>query len=390
MLKQHLSILLIGLLGTTVGLLFVYLGPDFPISSDFMEVYHPAAQALVEGRGFGDYEGSPNIKAPPVFPIFVAIVYYFGGGIKEFAALQSFFLAGIGIFAYLLAKEYLPKKIAFAGAIMIMLWPYFVLYTKLVYTEVIFMFFFLLALYFLTSFTKNATYSSAIGAGVFLAIATLTRAIAFFLPIWIFLMYLFVRKEVIKEEFSWRKWSVLLISFILVMSPWLVRNYVHYDTFVVAEGLGGVLNKSYVRYDYTHESLPIPASEVTIEKHVTSRLQNIYLFWNPGAAGDYADRLQERFPQASFLMHVYRTLFIVLVGLAFASLMFVWRNKHIFLLWSTILYFWTVHVFLFPYPRYTLPVIPLVIILAWFVIQKALERPNPDAPEKVSMRISSR
>lgn len=377
--KKHSPILFIALLGLFVGLSFVYLGPDLPISSDFWDVYKPAAESLSKGEGFGLYEGAPNIKAMPVFPIFVAIIYYFGGGIKEFAAFQSLFLAGIGIFAYLIAKMYLSKKIALFAAINIMLWPYFILYTKLIYTEVIFVFFLLLAVYCLSRFMKEETYKYALLAGIFLGIATLTRAIVFLLPLWIFFSYLIVRKEIIKEYFSWKKWGVLLVAFMIVLSPWLVRNYIHYNTLVVADGLSGMLRKSYIDYDYVNlDDKPIPASERTLKKHITSRIKNIYLFWNPGAGGKYTEGLEEKFPQASILIHMYWGVFFVILGLAFLSLKWAWRRKDIFLFWSIILYFWTVHIFLFPYPRYTLPIIPLVIILAWLIVQKTFTKQTSD------------
>ena len=379
MLKKHYPILLIGLLGVFVGLSFVYLGPDLPISSDFWDVYKPAAESLSEGNGFGLYEGAPNIKAMAVFPILLATVFYFGGGIREFAALQSLFLAGIGIFAYLLSCLYLSRKIAFLAALNIMLWPYFILYTKLVYTEVIFVFFLILSIYFLSRFIRENTYKYAILSGIFLGVATLTRAIIFLLPFWIFLSYLLLRKESMKEYFSWKKWGILLVSFIIVLSPWLVRNYMHYNTFVVAEGLGSIYKKSYIDYDYIAlDDKPISANERTLKKHITGRLQNIYLFWNPGAGGRYAEQLEEKLPQISTLIHIYWGGFFVLVGLAFLSLKWVWRNKHIFLLWSTILYFWTVHTVFFPYPRYTLPIIPLIIILAWLIMQKTFGKQTSD------------
>jgi hypothetical protein len=58
----------------------------------------------------------------------------------------------------------------------------------------------------------------------------------------------------------------------------------------------------------------------------------------------------------------------LILGLAILSLKWSLKRKEVLLLWSVIFYFWAFHTIFYPYPRYTLPVMPLVILLAGYVI----------------------
>jgi hypothetical protein len=104
-----------------------------------------------------------------------------------------------------------------------------------------------------------------------------------------------------------------------------------------------------------------------------SKVKNVFLFWNPGAGGYQAQAYIDRYPFVRTLIWLYRFGFFVLLALAFTTLRR-WKDEHVALTWIVIGYFWGVHTVLFPFPRYMLPIIPLVLILAASTVHAMLEK----------------
>jgi hypothetical protein len=138
--------------------------------------------------------------------------------------------------------------------------------------------------------------------------------------------------------------------------------------------LPAVLNKSFNTLDYVAEyegdgvftrQIEGEASVVDVVK---SKLTNLLLFWNPGAGGYHAEQLVEEFPPAQYLIWLYKLGFFMILALAFSTLLLVLRDIRIFGLWAIVFYLWALYSMLFPYPRYTLPVMPIMLVLAGYAV----------------------
>ena len=200
-----------------------------------------------------------------------------------------------------------------------------------------------------------------------MGMAILTRPVILLLPVWLCLFF-FIALKFRKKAGEWYKIGVFLLLAIVVILPWTLRNFLQFDSFIpVSGGLDSALNKSFVTYDYTQGSVSLKPGETNLQTAILFKLKNVYLFWNPGAEGERAQVLTKNYSWANNLILYYKVLFFFILGLAFLSLKFI-KQKEIFLIWTIIIYFWALHVVLFPCPRYTLPVIPLVILLAFFTL----------------------
>ena len=102
---------------------------------------------------------------------------------------------------------------------------------------------------------------------------------------------------------------------------------------------------------------------------LSGRLKNFFFFWNPGAAGYQAEALSDRYPAARAGFTFYKLVFAGIVISGFLSLRY-FGQKPIAALWVFIFYFWAFHTLLFPYPRYTLPIIPLIILGSFFAFSR--------------------
>lgn len=347
--KDKINILLIVFLCLIIAGLCLKFLPSFPVVSD-SQVYDTLALNLVQGEGFT--LNNEQSGEAPVYPFFLAGIYrLFGHNYQIVKFIQFLLLAGMGIIVYLITRKILnlSHALSFLSSLTLIFWPYFIFYPTLIVTETLFIFLLLLSVYLFLRFQKGPSLKNALVLGGMLGISALVRPMALFLPFWIAFFLL-------RTHFS--KLLIVLMLFITILAPWAMRNYVYTHQFTPA--YSHVLGKSYVN----------EAGEANFKTVILARLKNIYLFWNPGATGSYTRELQKAFPILGILLNIYRVLFLITLALAFWSLRFIRRNKQIFLLWIVIFYFWAFHTLLWPYPRYTLPIIPLVIILAWFSIQK--------------------
>lgn len=354
--KNILIPILLIFLAVVIGALTLLFIPKYPVISDSLD-YDNAALTLLQEKKFLP---SGGVLYPPGYPFFLAIIYaIFGHNYNAVYIIQFLLLGGIGVVVYFLGKNRLKFSDgqAVIVSIVTILWPYFILYPMLLMSEILFIFLFLLFVYYFLD-------SRAI-SGLFLGLATLTRPVILLLPFWlIFFAFLFAKKISFKKP---------LVIFLIIISLWITFTYINSGRIIpVASNLPVVLEKAYKTLGYEEEFQNSAPAEINLQTIVVSKLKNIYLFWNPGAGGYQAEAVTEKYALVRYLFLLYKIVFFIILGLAFISLKF-WKTKEIFFLWTIIFYFWSLHTILFPFPRYTLPIMPLVIILAIFTIKRAYE-----------------
>lgn len=365
--KDCFVVILIFVFTLTVGGSFLNLVPTFPIEGD-SEIYDKIALNLTQNKGFV-LGGKPIVQAPG-YPFFLALVYYFfGQNYQIVRILQFFLLASIGIVIYLIALNFLKLPLIFAilVSLMVVIWPYFILYSTLLLTEILFIFFFLLSIFTLLNFQKNPSLKNTFLLGFFFGLASLVRPIVLMLPFLIFFFFLGLEKKR-REKSYFLKLFLFLMVFVLLLTPWTIRNYFQFHKIIlVSYDLAPIFSRAFKVLDYTQGSRALRPGETDFKTLITAKLKNIYLFWNPGAEGERAKSLLEKFSWLKNFFLLYKIIFFIIVALAFFSLKFIKRGE-IFLFWMVIFYFWTIHIIFYPYPRYTLPIIPLVILLAFYTI----------------------
>jgi len=373
--RDWILIIFIFIITLALGSFCLKFFPSFPIISDAM-IYDDIALNLIEKRGF-TLEGNPVAEAPG-YPIFLAFVYFlFGHNYQIVRIIQFLLLAGMGAIVYFIARKFLnfSRILAFLTSLTIIIWPYFVLYSTLILTEILFIFFLLVSVSLFLEFSTTPSFKNALLTGFFFGLANLFRPVIVLLPFWmVFFFLIFGKKR--GKNFSLSKIFLLLVIFLLMLAPWTIRNYFQFHKLIIYPGLTSVLKGIYLTPDYTTKS-PIPKPQkINFEMLVLTKLKDIYLFWNPGGGGERTRILIGKYSWSNYLLLIYKILFFSILGLAFFSLKFL-KNESILLFWIIIFYFWALHIILFPYPRYTLPIIPLVILLAFYTINYLSSRYKP-------------
>lgn len=376
--KDYVYILACSLL---VGILALIYAPHIPVVSDFAD-YDFIAQQLLATHTYVSVS-IDNIIYPPLYPIFLACIFALFGHTFTYVYLIQFLLLGlIAIGTYLIGKACgIARPYRYLIACITICWPYFILYALVPSSEILFTAFLVYATYHGLMSVQSKHTSSLIYTGLFFGLATLTRPVSLLLPVWLGIfvgMYIWYKHTNLIRP-SIRKISFSLAIYIAVIIPWigyisLKQGYI----IPVASNLSYVFSKGNKTFAYLQQN-ELPSATTTSTQHTTSylhklittKLKNVYLFWNPGAEGYHADLLAARVPYAQFMLTLYKIMFI---GIVLSALWTIHTRRHpaVWYIWVTITYFWLLHTILFPFPRYTLPIIPFVLILSMLSLQKTL------------------
>lgn len=337
------------------------------------------------------YRLSDGYLLAPGYPFFLILNFLiFGNNFNLIYLIQFIFLGIIGFTIYLISNKYLAlnKKISFATSLLTILWPYFILYSKILLTENLFTFFLTLSILFLLNSIATKNKKTAILSGIFMGIATLIRPVIILLPFWIVffisIQYFSKIRKLINKPFpifkeGFFKLTVIgLLFFLFTISPWIIYASIKMGHLTPISSHGGKMlsgtNTSYT-YEYANYQTPgyEPWQEVKLSKILLSKTKNIYRFWKSGASGAETKNLANSYPFLKYFLLLYRIIYYTIIILMFYSLTFIKKNHIISIIWIIIFYFWFFHSVVFqPYPRYTLPIIPLVLILSLYSIHKII------------------
>ena len=184
---------------------------------------------LSTASGYDPQYGLYTSFRAPLYPSFLALVYSISGlGFTRFFAAriaQGILLGALlAPLAYLVSKQFfflyslnesLVEKISRLSAWIVACYPMLIVYPLVLGTENLFFILLLSSFYYLLITLKSPTGSNFLLSGILLALTVLTRSVAF--PFAVFaILYLFY--------FHRTKALTVLIAFVLVLAPWVVRN----------------------------------------------------------------------------------------------------------------------------------------------------------------------
>jgi len=178
---------------------------------------------------------SPDPSRTPIFPLFLTIGYLIGGSffIPTLLNILISVLTAIIVFeiALLISGS---KKISISTAIIFSLLPYGVYLSNLIMADTLFVFLFSLFVFFFLKIIKQKSiqFKIIILGAVFLGLATLVRPITQFFVLIPAVLLLFLPSIDFKKKISAS--LMFLMIFVIVLSPWLTRNYLHFNEFFLS------------------------------------------------------------------------------------------------------------------------------------------------------------
>ena len=246
--REKAFLLLVLLLALALRL-WLWGRPDHPLANDETE-YLTVARDLVGGRGFVFYDSYRWLRAP-LYPLFLALFLWLGGGNARVATMAQVVLSTATVYGfYLLARRLFPgekgEKAGLLSALISALLLPFATFPSLFMSETLFTFLFVAFLLCLLRVPevrpeRRGLWTAA--AGMLLGLCALTRAVAlaFLLPAALWLYFgLRPRPAAGPSEGTdgrrfLRRWTLpllFLLSGLLPIVPWTVRNALAYHRFI--------------------------------------------------------------------------------------------------------------------------------------------------------------
>jgi len=357
-----------------IGVIAILAFPEAQIGGDGAR-YDTLALSLLNERSYIIIE---DFILAPGYPFFLVFNYFLFGHNYNAVFFFQFLILGLnGWLVYLIGAKHLKLSqfMAIGAALATILWPYLILYAKLLMSEVLFTCALTASVYFYLELTRRSNIKYSLLAGLFLGIATLIRPIPLLLPAW-FAFFLILFSLFNKQKLNKNKLYILITTifiFISVLSPWVIFASNKTGKFVPVTSTLGVVyngaNKSYLS-EWSHYKTPgyEPGTPVVLSKILTIKVKNFFRFWRSGARGYQMDALINKYPATKYIIFLFRFYHYFIITLMLLSIFFIRKNRTIIVLWLVILYFWLLHSVLHTQPRYTLPVIPLAILLATYTL----------------------
>jgi 4-amino-4-deoxy-L-arabinose transferase-like glycosyltransferase len=212
--------------GISIAIIALFPGDKFDYYVDTYG-YMLLAQNLLAGNGFSGSTTPPycpdNYRTPG-FPLTLALVYWlFDYNIAPFFILNSLISALTCGVAYLLFRRILEDKVAFLGALLLLIDVDSIMYANFVLSETLDTFFLILAIHFLVEYYQRGGIQRLIVFGLMMGMAVYVRPAGLYLaPIVILALALY---RGFKADFNLKKVFLALLVFYLTLLPWYLRNW---------------------------------------------------------------------------------------------------------------------------------------------------------------------
>ncbi len=387
-----------------------------PIQGDGRE-YQVLALNLLEKHAYVGYisDDDANVRRPPGYPVFIAFIYkLFGNKIINLQIAQMILIGISCVLVYLLGIKISAETLAFWAGFFSAVNTIMIPLSYYIMSESLMIFFVTLILYLTISLIRNVNLLGSIICGVVLGLATLIRPIVMFLPLVIICLIYYLTKCRLKFL------AAIILPFLLIVSSWTIRNY-RVSGYFIPISLGGEMElwngsflpgQGYSDHPETNKKRQELYQEFRsiIGRDKFNKDFNYIIEWkmfqkeaignitqNPFAyisliplkilrlyIGSYSslygidthfsdlfclkcvtDRVQlsKLFFKIISLMNSVLILLLLIVGIITN-----FRNKLVFPVMAIWLYWTAIHVLFSPIPRYSIPILPVMILLMVFGI----------------------
>ncbi|MDD5594446.1 MAG: glycosyltransferase family 39 protein [Candidatus Margulisbacteria bacterium] len=199
---------------------------------------------------------------PPLYSAFLALVYFlFGVKTLAYFIPQVILGALTCLIIYFIAQELFDDKVAMVACLAAAFYPELVLWSYMIRPEILYIFLLTAGLLLVIKGNKYSNIFLIVAGGTILGLASLTRiTLLLFFPLLVIWQFWFAEKK--KMILT----AVLLLSLLLVLVPWAVRNYIVFNEFTF----------------FTNEVSVVLVDHMPLEKIENSRSPSAFLgqFYN--------------------------------------------------------------------------------------------------------------
>lgn len=380
-----------------LGIIYISFFPQFRLPIDALE-YDTLGWNLTQGNGYQIERGEPDITREPAYPIFLSFIYsIFGHRYSVVRLIQVVINALTCLIVYFIGKDIFGAKVGVIAALIVSIYPAFIVYTGHILTETLFTFLLAVSIFTLIKAIKQGLLRWYIITGLILGLAILCKAALIVFPFVASGLILIILKENKKKVLYV---FCMIFAVLLTMLPWTVRNYkvfhavipirtgsgfnLWFGSYLPWEGknLAGEGGYPEIRIKFIGteplKSLvkgltPVEADKVLMQESIKNiknnsagyiklSLKRIPRLWiHP--IGEGLIRERSKFLSVVLVMLHYILLLLSLVGMVLAL-----RNFKIFILalpmTLVVIYFTVIYSVTYAHPRYHFPVLAYVILFS--------------------------
>ena len=227
------------LLGLLVAALLLRLAAVLIIPMDYRfrqdaVRYTSLAQQLLNQEPYGLEPGVPDALVPPGYPLFIAGIWALTWQSLMAVRLAQALLGVIAVWmTFLIGRESFSSRVGLLGAFILAVYPVWIIWPALFLTEALFTVLVLAFALYLVRSTRAYSAKHAVGCGVAFSLALLTREALYGLPVVLPFACWWARRL---WRDTWRCLLLFAVAVLLVLSPWLIRNYITFGHVFFTEG----------------------------------------------------------------------------------------------------------------------------------------------------------
>jgi len=367
--------------------------------ADYLDI----ATNLADGFGVAVTEPSPvtgelapriTARRPPLFPLAASVLIRLfprdpeSGHVYLIVLLAQALLDALTVLlVYVLAREFGGARCGLVAAAGYALNFYVIQQTGQFMTETLFIFLQTAALVALcVGLRLESRAALAWGAGgLLLGLATLTRPVILFFPLWV------VAWLLVQKRHEWRRWAIpaaaFLVVFALTLVPWSVRNGIRMGKPVIVSTVGGqtFYHSNHAQSDGKWFPLPVPE-----EASQLSEAERDGYYYRQGLSfvlsepGTTVKNVAKKLLRLYYVFHPeYDFYFVITLLLALPGLWLYWRRGGdnwipvLLVVYTTALclVFWGT-------PRFRLPLLPCFLVFAGYWVAARIWTEEGGRPDR--------
>lgn len=391
--KYGWLISLIGVLALGVGLRLHYLfAAEFPPLEHDQKNYVAMAIQLVE-RGIYAYKDTqPNSLVTPGFPLLLAAVFKLLGtsDVERTVTVVRFLQVGLSVvyisLIFAIGSRLFGRAAGLAAALFAAVYGPFVIVTELILTETLFLAVFLALIYFQVRIIEHNRLSDHIWAGIFLALSVLIRPNCLIVAA---TPYLFMWAK--ERRLFLHHVSAGIGAFALAMSPWWLRNVLTFHEFVfIARGEAG---NPFLGGTDPYGKVPVDWGSISPEGQFAEGIRRmkeglrsdpvLWLRWFTfGKLSAMFKNSIYWWPYPQYIAGWYEALLrwlhyaIAFVGFS-VGILFAYYRWPLAYVTANLVLFLGVHLLFIPEPRYTIGMMPFLMLITAYAIVTVVCRAAP-------------
>ncbi len=224
---EHRKFIIILFIGLLSRLLIITIFPiDYRLQNDALE-YITVAENMCDYGTFGTEADVPYAKFPPGYPLLICGVFtVFGKSLLMIRIIQTIIsVVSIGMI-FLITKKVASTKISLMSAFLFAIFPPFIGNVVLYLTETLYILIILIFWYYFIKFVQETNLRNAIFSGLAFGTTLLVKETLIVFPLLLPFIFFFKKIDLKKDI---HLLFVFIISGLIVISPWIIRNYLRFN-----------------------------------------------------------------------------------------------------------------------------------------------------------------